>query len=347
MTARIKATLPLAIAIGVLAFAWTEFSLNFTFHWFTAGDLGNGLALPNNFHLILPAAFVSWGFFFAAGADNAALVKVVAASITGGLAALATMALSSLTADFPDFWGIALWVGVFALVLVVLTATGDWHYVPATFGAFAAVFFWWIATGLDTGSRTEAASATAWKLSPIRPPPVPGPSVVSCRRPTHGCGSTSRSPCSAAVSSGSRPSNWPASSDDCSSPIARSPRRTSTSRTAASSRASRVDLHRRQVPRPASRCRRLAGDRASVHGGERAEPDASGSSGRAGSRAQEYVLVEAFAHEDAGTAHVMSAHFRDAQQDLPPHLAETPRIVNVVVPGTEWSLLGELAVDAS
>jgi hypothetical protein len=149
MTERIKATLPLAIAIGVLAFAWTEFSLNFTFHWFTAGDLGNGLALPNNFHLILPAAFVSWGFFFAAGADNAALVKVVAASITGGLAALATMALSSATADFPDFWGIALWVGVFAAVLVVLSAAGDWHYVPATFGAFAAVFFWWIATGLD------------------------------------------------------------------------------------------------------------------------------------------------------------------------------------------------------
>jgi hypothetical protein len=35
------------------------------------------------------------------------------------------------------------------------------------------------------------------------------------------------------------------------------------------------------------------------------------------------------------------------QQDLPPHLAETPRIVNVVVPGTEWSLLGELAVDGT
>jgi len=61
----------------------------------------------------------------------------------------------------------------------------------------------------------------------------------------------------------------------------------------------------------------------------------------------EYVLVEAFADEDAGAAHVTSAHFRDAQRDLPPHLAETPRIVNMVVPGTEWSLLGELAVDAS
>jgi hypothetical protein len=30
---------------------------------------------------------------------------------------------------------------------------------------------------------------------------------------------------------------------------------------------------------------------------------------------------------------------------LPPHLVETPRIVNFEVPGTEWSELGELAVD--
>jgi Protein of unknown function (DUF1097) len=149
MTARIKATLPLAIAIGILAYAWTEFSLNFTFHWFSAADLGNGLGLPSNFHLVLPAAFVSWGFFFAAGADNAALRKVAVASLVGGLAALATMALSSKTAGFPDFWGIAVWVGVFAIVLVLMSAAGDWHYIPATFGAFASVFFWWLATGLD------------------------------------------------------------------------------------------------------------------------------------------------------------------------------------------------------
>jgi quinol monooxygenase YgiN len=42
---------------------------------------------------------------------------------------------------------------------------------------------------------------------------------------------------------------------------------------------------------------------------------------------------------------VNSDHFRQAQQDLPPHLAETPRIVNMEVPGTDWSKLGELAVD--
>jgi len=59
----------------------------------------------------------------------------------------------------------------------------------------------------------------------------------------------------------------------------------------------------------------------------------------------EYVLVEAFADGDAGAAHVQTDHFRAAQKELPPHLAETPRIVNFEVPGTDWSQLGELAVD--
>ena len=59
----------------------------------------------------------------------------------------------------------------------------------------------------------------------------------------------------------------------------------------------------------------------------------------------EYVLVEAFRDGDAGAAHVRSEHFRKAQQTLPPHLAETPRIVNVTVPQDDWSLLGEMAVD--
>jgi quinol monooxygenase YgiN len=58
----------------------------------------------------------------------------------------------------------------------------------------------------------------------------------------------------------------------------------------------------------------------------------------------EYVLVEAFLDGEAGGVHVGSQHFKDAQQTLPPHLAETPRIVNFEVPGTGWSELGELAV---
>ncbi len=59
------------------------------------------------------------------------------------------MACSSAVAPLPDFWGIALFVGIFAVALVLMSAIGDWHYVPATFGAFASVFFWWTATGLD------------------------------------------------------------------------------------------------------------------------------------------------------------------------------------------------------
>ncbi|NJP51806.1 antibiotic biosynthesis monooxygenase [Streptomyces sp. SBST2-5] len=58
----------------------------------------------------------------------------------------------------------------------------------------------------------------------------------------------------------------------------------------------------------------------------------------------EYVLVEAFRDDEAGAAHVQSEHFRKAQQTLPPHLAETPRIVNTTVPQDDWSPLGEMSV---
>ncbi|MEE6257453.1 putative quinol monooxygenase [Plantactinospora sonchi] len=58
----------------------------------------------------------------------------------------------------------------------------------------------------------------------------------------------------------------------------------------------------------------------------------------------EYVLVEAFRDGDAGAAHVRSEHFRTAQRTLPPHLAETPRIVNTTIPQDDWSELGEMAV---
>jgi quinol monooxygenase YgiN len=61
----------------------------------------------------------------------------------------------------------------------------------------------------------------------------------------------------------------------------------------------------------------------------------------------EYVLVEAFRDDDAGGAHVRSDHFAQARRDLPPHLAETPKIVNVTVPGNDWSELGEMAAGAA
>ena len=57
-----------------------------------------------------------------------------------------------------------------------------------------------------------------------------------------------------------------------------------------------------------------------------------------------WVLVEAF-RDDAAEAHVGSDHFRAAQEHLPPHLVETPKVVNMQVDGDDWSELGELSVD--
>ncbi len=58
----------------------------------------------------------------------------------------------------------------------------------------------------------------------------------------------------------------------------------------------------------------------------------------------EYVLTEAFRDDAAGAAHVQSEHFKNARKTLPPHLAETPRIINVTIPQDDWSELGEMAV---
>lgn len=59
----------------------------------------------------------------------------------------------------------------------------------------------------------------------------------------------------------------------------------------------------------------------------------------------EYVLVEAFRDGEAGSAHVTSQHFQDARAQLPPYLAETPRIINAELDQTDWSELGEMSVD--
>jgi quinol monooxygenase YgiN len=60
----------------------------------------------------------------------------------------------------------------------------------------------------------------------------------------------------------------------------------------------------------------------------------------------EYVLVEAFRDGDAGAAHVHSDHFKAAQRELPAHLVATPRIVNMTLPQSDWSELGEMAVQS-
>ncbi len=161
MGARAKGIFPLALVVGVLAYLWTWFSLNFTFHWVTVTgtDLPGAVGVPENFHLILPVAFITWGLFFAAGGDNAAFGKIFLAALFGTVAALITIPLAYQTADFPDFWGISIWVGVFAFILVMILIAGDWYYVAGTFPCFAAVFLWWIATGLDGWAPLGADAA--------------------------------------------------------------------------------------------------------------------------------------------------------------------------------------------
>ncbi|KQZ72159.1 DUF1097 family protein [Nocardioides sp. Root151] len=149
MTERLKATTPLALSVAVLAALWIEFGANFTFHWFTNGDLGNGLSLPDTFHMVLPAAFISWAMFFAAGADRSAFNKAAIGSVMGGVGALVLMFLLDKTKGLPDFWPIALIVGLLAFVVVLGSALGDWYFVPAIFAGFASTLFWWIATGMD------------------------------------------------------------------------------------------------------------------------------------------------------------------------------------------------------
>lgn len=156
-----KATLPLAASVALLTFAWIEFAANFTFHWFTDGDLGIGLSLPGSFRLVIPAAFVSWAMFFAAGGDNAALRKTAIATVAGGLGGLVLMFLVPRTADLSDFWAIAMWAAFVAFAVVLGSILGDWYFVPGIVVAFASVPFWWMATVWTAGRRTAAGSATA------------------------------------------------------------------------------------------------------------------------------------------------------------------------------------------
>jgi len=58
----------------------------------------------------------------------------------------------------------------------------------------------------------------------------------------------------------------------------------------------------------------------------------------------QFVLIEAFRDGDAGSAHVSSQHFSDGLATMLPLLAKTPEIVNVEMPGTGWSEMGELTV---
>ena len=50
MSSRLKMAVPLALSIGIVAFLWSEFTLNFNLHWFTVADGVFGkFGLPERF----------------------------------------------------------------------------------------------------------------------------------------------------------------------------------------------------------------------------------------------------------------------------------------------------------
>lgn len=60
----------------------------------------------------------------------------------------------------------------------------------------------------------------------------------------------------------------------------------------------------------------------------------------------EFVLVEAFRDQDAGAAHVQSAHFKAGLEAMRPALSATPKIVSTLIDGAQgWSPMGELQID--
>ncbi|MFI7669422.1 putative quinol monooxygenase [Nocardia sp. NPDC049526] len=58
----------------------------------------------------------------------------------------------------------------------------------------------------------------------------------------------------------------------------------------------------------------------------------------------EFVLVEAFRDQAAGAAHVRSAHFETAMDELPQALESTPRIISQTIEAGGWSEMGEMTV---
>jgi hypothetical protein len=176
MSDRLKRVTPLAISIAVVAFIWSEFTLNFNLHWFTVADGVFGeFGLPENFQLVLPASFVTWGLYYALGADQAALRKSLIAATTGTLGAVVIMTLGPSLAGLPNFWGIALAIAIVGAALEILSAvTDDGSFAAApAFVCAASVLFWWFATGLDNyvaggkGPHTVAALGLALTKHPL------------------------------------------------------------------------------------------------------------------------------------------------------------------------------------
>ena len=112
--------IPLSLSVAILAALWTYVSLK--------------MGLPTW------SAFVSWGFFFVAGADTKAFVKAGAPIIAGAVFGyLCIYALKVGSGDMPVI-AVSVAVGLAALLLVLMMSMELFALTPAAFGAFAVFF---------------------------------------------------------------------------------------------------------------------------------------------------------------------------------------------------------------
>ena len=174
MSQRVKTTVPLAISIGVVAFLYSEFALNFNLHWFTVADGVFGkFGLPEKFQLVLPASFVTWGLYVTLGANRIAMRRVLIAAATGTLGAVVIMTLGPALAALPSLWGISLAIAIVGAGLALLSIVSDEFAAAPAFVCAAAVLLWWFATGLDNyvaggkGPHTVAALGLALTKHPL------------------------------------------------------------------------------------------------------------------------------------------------------------------------------------
>ena len=184
MSDRLKKTAPLAVSIGVVAFMWSELTLNFNLHWFTVADGVFGkFGLPKNFQLVLPATFVTWGLYFALGADRAALRKTAIACTTGAIGAVVIMTLGPALAGLPHLWGIALAIGIVGGGLVLLSAVSEHGSLPAApaFACAASVLFHVRLSRSDDGFRASSSLFKRAEFSSDRPIPSAPCSLIAGR----------------------------------------------------------------------------------------------------------------------------------------------------------------------
>jgi hypothetical protein len=176
MSHRLKQAVPLAASVGLVAFVWSELTLNFNLHWFTVADGVFGkFGLPEKFQLVLPATFVTWGLYYVLGANRTAFRNTLIAASTGTIGAIVIMTLGPALAGLPSLWGIALAIAIVGGGLVIVSAiTEDGSFAAApAFVCAASVLFWWFATGLDNyvpgaaGPHTVAGLGLALTTHPL------------------------------------------------------------------------------------------------------------------------------------------------------------------------------------